>query len=124
MKSADKLVEFHFGSLSEEQRLQVEREILTDPEILLEYLDLKRSLEGAELFAEKAPSAVWQRLAPHTSRRKVWWSIGLSLATAAMATFILVFHSVQGPEISQSPNVDNRALVDSSQTDFNHPNLF
>lgn len=44
----DRLKNFHFGKINSQQRLNIERELLTDPEFLVDYLDLKRTLEGAE----------------------------------------------------------------------------
>ena len=38
------LLPFYFGAIKEDERLLVEKELLTDSEILVDYLDLKRTL--------------------------------------------------------------------------------
>ncbi len=91
MKS-EVLLPFYFGTLDESSRLLVERELLTDPEILVEYLDLKRALESAAPVPQLS-SNLWSRLRYHAKRPKPWlitFSVGAALA-AGVFLFVLFF---------------------------------
>jgi len=81
------LVSFFEGTLPETERLVVERELLTDPEVLVKFLDLKREREGAADIG--APSArVWSAIRAHVRpRRRLIASLALA-ATAALIAFL------------------------------------
>ena len=79
------LMKFYFGSLEETQRLHIEKEMLKDPEILLDYLDLKRELEAAAIVPQQPSPFLWKRLAP-AQKKKVWiFTVATGLAAAAAA---------------------------------------
>ncbi|PIT99472.1 MAG: hypothetical protein COT74_10760 [Bdellovibrionales bacterium CG10_big_fil_rev_8_21_14_0_10_45_34] len=108
------MLPFYFGSVTEAERLLVEREILGDPEVLIDYLDLKRKVEGADCVAAQPSPSLWKRLAPTTSKQKKAWLL-LSLGTAAAACLTFLFVSRPVPETTEfvQPSA-NRALFDSS----------
>ncbi len=82
------LLPFYFGSIKDDERVLVEREMLVDSEILLDYLDLKRSLESVEAMPSEPSAVVWDRLKQSVmTRRKLF----LSLSFGAAAIFLLVF---------------------------------
>ena len=55
------LMPFYFGAIEENERVQVERELLADTEVLVDYLDLKRNLERAHEFNTLPSAQVWAR---------------------------------------------------------------
>ena len=94
------LLPFYFGSLTEEDRLRVERELLTDTETLVDYLDLKRSFESSALAIFSPSPSLWQRLKPKTARQKrMYISLAVGSALAATLAAILLFKSQ--PQISE-----------------------
>lgn len=113
-KLKDLMLPFYFGSVNEEERLFVEREILTDTEVLVDYLDLKRKVEAAPLPNAHPSPSLWEKLRPKSERQKrTWISISLCAAVAAgLAFFFLIQPVVQTTEMIQ-PSAD-RALFDSS----------
>lgn len=108
------LLPFYFGSVSEEERLHVERELLTDPEALTDYLDLKRHVEAASLQISKPSNQLWERLKPKTLRQKrVLFSVSLGAALAAgIALFFFLQTKPETRELDQ-PAISN-ILFDSS----------
>jgi hypothetical protein len=108
------LLPFYFGSVTDEERLLVEREMLTDTEVLVDYLDLKRSLEAAPLSALQPSALLWQRIKPkNPAQKKVWISFSIGAALAAGIALALLFRGgSETPELTQ-PSA-NRALFDSS----------
>ena len=79
---------FYLGKSSEEERLQIEQQLLVDPVVLLDFLDLKRQLEGAETIPQKPSDFLWRKLSPafSTPKRKAI-AIGFSLLAAASICF-------------------------------------
>ncbi len=61
MKSKIKslLLSFHFGSIEDSDRIWVERELLTHPDVLVDFLDLKRSLELTEPIPSGPETRLW-----------------------------------------------------------------
>src|SRR5580698_8975676 len=95
------LPDFYFGSLEETQRLKVEADLLSDPELLLDYLDLKRAAESAPSVPMEPSASLWNKLAPKTKRRRLAL-LSFAVGAAAIVAFvILMFPSKQ----SQSDQV-------------------
>lgn len=106
------LLPFYFGSVSEDERLLVEREILADPEVLVDYLDLKRKVEGAHLIAAQPSSSLWEKIRPKTpTQKKAWISLSLGAAIAACLALLFIFQSTTTKMVQPSAN---HALFDSS----------
>ena len=108
------LLPFYFGSVSEDDRLTVERELLTDSEVLTDYLDLKRELEASSLPALEPSSSLWYRLKPKTEKqKKIFFSFSVGAAIAAgLAVFFLFQTQPKQTELIQ-PSAQ-RVLFDSS----------
>lgn len=88
------LLPFHFGSIEDKDRMLVERELLTDSEILVDYLDLKRGLESAESVPQNPSKLVWARLQARAQAKKKFIipiSFGAAVAASVLAAFIF-FH--------------------------------
>jgi hypothetical protein len=104
MKPQKRLLAFYFGSLSEEERLKVERDLLTDVEVLTDYLDLKRDLEAAPLPSKQPSSALWERLKPKTvQRRRLYLSLSIGAAVAAGFALILFLQPQPQPQPKPKP---------------------
>jgi hypothetical protein len=95
------LVEFYFGTLADSQRLQIEKELLQDPEMLLDYLDLKRKLEDAAQVPQHPSPFLWRRLQPATKKKTLYVTVAASLA---VATFACLY-------IFSTPKVENTSLI-------------
>lgn len=108
------LLPFYFGTVNENERLAIEREMLTDSEVLLDYLDLKRGLEGAHRVSPQPSQELFHNVKRKTFiQRKTLFSLSLGLAIAASLAFLLVFRpSPHRTEISR-PTI-NGALFDSN----------
>lgn len=123
MKANSQLLSFYFGSLSDDDRLKIERQMLTDPEVLLDYLDLKREAEGA-IEVPKFPSpAVWHRLRSKvvvSKRARFSLALGLGFA-AALASLLFIFS--QPKSESKSTNDGKTILFDSGSEHFGHSNV-
>jgi hypothetical protein len=106
------LLPFYFGAIAESDRLLVERELITDSEVLVDYLDLKRSLEAAETIPSTSGrtwSRLQSRLQPH---RRLVISASLGAALAASISLAVFLHK---PKTSEEPSrVHNEILFDSS----------
>ena len=82
---------FYFGGLPDDRRLEIERAMLEDTEVLLDYLDLKRKIEGAAAVPSVPSTALWNRLRPASVPKKVWWiSLAVGAALAASLCFFLL----------------------------------
>jgi hypothetical protein len=108
------LLPFYFGSVNEEQRLAVERELLADPEALLDYLDLKRKIEAAQDISGPTPQ-LWarlnQKIRPY---RKTVFSISVGAAIAASLLLVWLFlakpaelQNETGPELLFDSNYEH-----------------
>ena len=122
MNPNQNLVSFYFGSLSDEARLTIEREMLTDPEVLLDYLDLKREIEGAAQVPQAPSPFVWQRLQAKmkvSRRAKISFAVGLGVAAAIAALFLLLHRSVD-----TEPTLGGKAILfDSGSEQLGHSNV-
>jgi len=102
------LTPFHFGAVSDAERLLVERELLIDSEVLTNYLDLKRQLElAAEIPPEPSP-ALYRRLqAQIKPRRKLILALsfaaGLAAAGIAVATVFFAEPETKTRQTNSSP---------------------
>jgi len=92
------LVPFYFGSIEEAQRLEVERELLIDTEILVDYLDIKRKMEAAQEVPQFPSRKLWQKLSKQISERKrvlISFSVGLAVAASLLLCTVFIFKSKQ-----------------------------
>lgn len=99
------LLPFHFGSIEDKDRMIVERELLTDSETLVDYLDLKRSLESAELVPQAPSRSVWIKLHERVRDKKKFLipiSFGAAVAASVLAAFIFFHQPSQKPKQVQS----------------------
>jgi hypothetical protein len=112
MKTRELLLPFYFGSLTEDERMHVERALLTDAEALTNYLDLKRDLEAASLGVKTPSRFLWERLKANSATRKtLYFSVGAAIA-ACLAIILLMQTRPKVIEFKQPP-VSN-VLFDSS----------
>lgn len=56
------LTSFYFGALDEKQSLEMERALLENPDLLIEYFDLKRSIEGQQTIPSSPSPFLFHRL--------------------------------------------------------------
>ncbi len=92
-KARSLLVPFYFGSIADNQRILVEQQLLLDTEVLLDYLDLKRSLEAAPEIPGVPSPAVWSRLRERVvTRKRLFISLSFG-AVAVIAVFIFLYRS-------------------------------
>jgi len=97
------LKSFHAGTVDENQRLKVERDLLTDPEILLDYLDMKRELEFASPVPQLPTQKLWQRLVTQIPRqRKTLISLSLGAAIAASLVIVSFYFLRAKPELQKT----------------------
>lgn len=120
--SRETLLPFYFGTLGAEERLELEREMLTDPVLLLDYLDLKRELEAAPAVPAEPSPLVWQRLKnhlPQSRRYRFAWIAGLT----ALAAAAWLFFALPQKSPSASPAQEKGTLFDSGREQFGHSNV-
>ena len=90
------LLPFYFGAISESERIVVERELLADSEVLVDFLDLKRSIEVAEPIPCGPSFGLWTRLSRHSKfQKKAIWT--LSFGAGLVAASVLVFLFFKSP---------------------------
>lgn len=107
------LLPFHFGSIEDKDRTLVERELLTDSEILVDYLDLKRSLESAELLPQAPSRSVWYKLQERVQAKKKF-IIPISFgAVAASVLAALIFFHQPSPETKSQAQAGEEILFDN-----------
>ncbi len=113
MNQKTRLLCFHFGAIEDEERLEIERELLVDSERLLDYFDLKRQLETASAVPSGPSSALWGRLIPHARRhRRVLISFSVGAAIAAGIAVHLFLQPSRELNDCQPPKI-NRLLFDA-----------
>jgi hypothetical protein len=114
MKTKGLLLPFYFGSLNDQERIEVERALLTDLETLTDYLDLKRRLEASPLPASRPSRSLWERLMPRTQKQKrLYLSLSVGAALAAGLAIAFILHSRPKSTELMPPPV-TRILFDSS----------
>lgn len=87
------LLSFYFGSLSENERLIVEKELLMDPGLLTEFFDLKRNIEASDVISQGPSLNVWTSVQTQLTAKKKWMipiSFGAALAASVVAFFIFL----------------------------------
>jgi hypothetical protein len=62
LPTAERLIDYHFGTLAPEERAAVEEALLASPAALRLYLQLKRELDGVHPAGERPSSAARTRL--------------------------------------------------------------
>jgi hypothetical protein len=107
------LLPFYFGTIEERNRLLVERELLSDSEMLIDYLDLKRTIESAEPIPTLSPK-VWYQLKDRVKDRKkvlLPFSIGM-----AFVMILLIFSMVhlKNENREAKTSIENEILFDSN----------
>jgi hypothetical protein len=118
MTNPERLLQFHFGSIDDHSRLALERELLSDTETLLDYLDLKRSLEAAVPIPQHPPERLWRRLSARLEGRSkvLTLSFGLALAASLLLCLFLFNRPRSAPPLSTSTQADAPAhgiLIDA-----------
>lgn len=110
-----RLLPFYFGSLTDDDRLAIERELLTDEEVLLDYFDLKRNIEAARMIPAGPSASLWSRLQPRLNM-KTRTFISISIGAAIAAGLAVTFFLRSNVEITKQPqNISvDRILFDSS----------
>lgn len=91
----EKWIAFYFGSCEEGDRLAMEKELLSDPEALVDFLDLKRRLEIAETLPQGPSPKVWRKLQSRWKahpQKAVPLAFGILVAACAMVLFMFYFH--------------------------------
>lgn len=89
----DRLQAFYLGTLTEADRLEVERDLLVDSELLLDFFELKRESENVRPVPSGPSPQLWQKLVrTRPSRRQALW---LSAAAGAAAATLALFWSLQ-----------------------------
>jgi hypothetical protein len=114
------LKNFYFGSINEDDRLKIERELLSDSERLLDYLDLKRQIEATALLPMKPSNQVWQRLQtdPRLRRRAVvsaWIGVAAVAATLVFI-FLMNYQNSASTKLEEPTHISvDQVLFDSSR---------
>lgn len=107
------LLPFHFGSIDDQSRLIIEREMLSDAELLVEYFDIKRTLESAESIPQAPSPKLWHRLQGKAMSRKkliLSWSFGVAVAASLV---FLSFHLMRTTPTEIKTSVEKEILFDS-----------
>lgn len=105
------LLLFYFGSIEDTDRTLVERELLTDPEFLVDYLDLKRGIEAAEVFPAAPSETLWLKLQEKAQPKKKFL-LSLSFGAAAVAIIFTAILVIKPASIDQKPT-KHEVLFDS-----------
>lgn len=118
MKKNERLLEFYFGGLEEPIRLQIERELLEDSEVLLDFLDLKRRVESAATIPATPSSFTKSKILTVARKNRKPWIF--ATATAVAAALILAFSFLLTPnKVEDSlPKTQHPILFDSGAEHF------
>ena len=117
------LVAYHFGTVSDEARLELEQHLPTCPACLADYLGIKREIETAPSELRPAPAArarlrlaVARELGQPTPRKWSWWErpLALGFATAAVLVAMVALRA-----LATTPG----AMPYSVAADAQHANL-
>jgi hypothetical protein len=102
------------GAIQENERLQVERELLTDTEVLVDFLDLKRKMESALEVPQQPSTKLWMRLNEKIGpRKKMIFSLSIGAAIAA-SVLIFSFFAFRPKSIEQKMSFSGEVLFDSN----------
>jgi anti-sigma factor RsiW len=136
--STENLIDYHFGTLPAEQRAAVEEALVSSPEALRAYLQIKRQLDRAQpQGAEAAPSAeARQRLRTAVAdlvrprpARKLWGLLARpvplyqTLAAAAVAGLLVAAAGAWWPGPGEPGTAASGAAEDATKVDFARPGL-
>ncbi len=112
------LLPFHFGSIEDNDRTLVERELLIDTEVLVDYLDLKRNLEAAELIPHAPSKSVWAKLQERVQTKRQF-IIPISFGAAVAASVLAVFIFLDQPsQKTKSQNQSGGEILFDSRTEL------
>jgi len=118
------LLSFYFGSLSDAERLKVEQTMLTDTEMLLDYLDLKRQMELATPVVQQPSPALWRRLqAKVKTSKKTQFALVLGISLAAAASLFLFLTATEPVSDGNTPSVQIHTLIDSGHEQLGVSNV-
>ncbi|MGZ3634178.1 MAG: hypothetical protein ACXVB1_07680 [Pseudobdellovibrionaceae bacterium] len=92
-QTKNSLVEFYFGTVENSQRLRIEKDLLLDPEMLLDYLDIKREIENATLIPQQPSPLLWRRLQPSLKKKSFYITVAAGLVAATLACFYFIHTS-------------------------------
>ena len=112
------LLPFYFGSINDQDRLAIEQEMLCNEELLVDYFDLKRTIEIASSVPQLPSPSVFISLKALLPKHKKTW-INLSIG-AAIAASILLFYTFKITDETyelKSPSA-HRKIYDSSSELF------
>lgn len=109
MNPKSQLLHFYFGTVDEAERLRMEQDLLTDTETLLDYLELKRTLENAEAIPSGPSPFLWSRLQSHV-RPRYWYLAAAGLVAAGVIGFLIL----QTPQYTAAP-VQEGVLFDAAR---------
>jgi hypothetical protein len=97
------LLPFYFGSIADSERTLIERELLLDSETLVDYLDLKRSIEAAEHFPLAPSASLFSKLQEIIKPKRRFF---ISLSLGAVAAGVLLIFFVLKPKTIDPKNID------------------
>lgn len=101
------LLPFYFGSIEDSDRLMIEKELLTNPDILLDFFDLKREIEAAQLIPQKPSYKVWDRLKKNIPPQKSYFlklSLGMGIALIILCMSLFFIKSKDKNILTKMPN--------------------
>jgi hypothetical protein len=124
----ENLLPFYFGAIDDNERLKFEQQMLVDPEVLLDYLDLKRRIEGAAAVPQKPSPALWNRLVPKvrlSRKSKITLALGFAVAMAAsIVVAFLILQKTASIDSSTSAGIQGHSILfDSDSEQFAHSNV-
>lgn len=109
------LLPFYVGAIDDTSRLMVERELLCDEEMLVDYFDLKRRMESAALIPNQPSPRLWKRLNGRIKpSRRFYISVAVSAAVAASLVLLSALFFQQQPT-ETSVDDGREILFDSSR---------
>lgn len=124
--SRRRLIPFYFGAIESKERLSLERDLLSDPELLLDYFELKREIESAEAIPAFSSEAVFARLVKRIeSPRTMAFGtlVGAIAASVLLAWYFGVLPGVQNSAIllqGQKESGSQKALFFDASGELSH----
>lgn len=107
------LLDFYFGSIEDSKRLLLEKEMLNDPEVILDYFDLKRALESSPMVPQEPSVFLKNKIMAKIPRRKIWnYTLALTAAAVVLACFYFLIKSQDETKLAVSTEM---VLFDSSR---------
>lgn len=112
------LLPFHFGSIEDNDRILVERELLIDSEVLVDYLDLKRALESAQAIPQSPSKATWLKLQEKVQAKKKYIIPMSFVAALAASVFIAVMFFRQPDQAPVNSNYSSGEILFDTRTEL------